>query len=250
MLDKTLLNGLNVLETLATSDRPRGVSDLARELGISKTGMHRLLQTLVSRRYVTKDDEAGRYRLTMKLWEIGATTVSKADFKRISGSHLRILADITSESAHMTILDGSEVVYVDKIDGRMPLRTFSPIGGRAPAHCVATGKAQLAYQSDEYITGLGILKAFTKRTITSLNALRQHLLKVRANGYAVNQCEWRENICSIGAAVFDSSGRVVAGIGISGPVDRLKLGAQKKFGRLIAKTAVKISHDLGFQSHR
>lgn len=249
MLDKTLLNGLRVVESLAGSARLRGVTELARELGISKTSTHRLLQTLASRHYVAKDEEGGGYKLTMRLWEVGAQVMSRNDVKRMGGAYLRKLADNTGESAHMTVLNGMEVVYIDKIDGRQPLRAFSPIGGRAPAYCVATGKALIAYQSEDFLRALeGELKPYTKRTITSAQALRADLARVKRLGYAVNRCEWRDNICSIGAPVFDASGSVVAGIGISGPADRLPPATTKKIGKLVAEMSRDMSAALGYQA--
>jgi IclR family KDG regulon transcriptional repressor len=248
MLDKTLLKGLLVIEELASSAKPRGVSEMARKLNISKTSMHRLLQTLASKRYVAQDEGGTGYYLTMRLWEISAQVTSRIDVKRVGGTHLRLLADKTGESAHMTVLEGSEVVYIDKIDGRQPLRAFTPIAGRAPAYCVATGKALLACQTDGFVDQLeGRLKPFTKCTITSLVKLRKELKDARRLGYAVNRCEWRDDICSIGAVVYDVSGNPIAGIGISGPVQRLQPKAIKRIGPLVMETASSISRELGFR---
>jgi len=248
MLDKTLLKGLLVIEELASSAKPRGVSEMARKLNMSKTSMHRLLQTLASKRYVAQDEDGTGYHLTMRLWEISAQVTSRIDVKRVGGTYLRRLADKTGESAHMTVLEGSEVVYIDKIDSRQPLRAFTPIAGRAPAYCVATGKALLACQTEAFVDQLeGSLKPFTKFTITSLIKLRRDLKDARRLGYAVNHCEWRDDICSIGAVVYDVSGNPIAGIGVSGPVQRLQSKAIKRIGPLVRETASSISRELGFR---
>jgi DNA-binding IclR family transcriptional regulator len=247
MAEKTLLKGLALLEAIAKRDEPRGVTDLSRELGLSKTATHRLLQTLVSAGYVIKDGGNSAYALTTKAWEVGSAALARMDFKRIGAKYLPALAERSRESVHITLLDGAEVVYVDKIDSAHPLRTHSPIGGRAPAVCVATGKALLAFQNDEVVNTVAAhLKRYTRRTITSRSALLKDLQKVRRQGYAVNNCEWREDICSVGAPIFDAQHRVVAAVGISGPEYRIGKTLDK-LGVLAARTAKEISRELGFR---
>jgi DNA-binding IclR family transcriptional regulator len=247
MAEKTLLKGLAVLEALAKRAEPRGVTDIARALELSKTATHRLLQTLVSAGYVAKDDASDAYVLTTKAWQVGSAALARMDAKRVSAKYLPALAESSRESVHISVLDGADVVYVDKIDSAHPLRTHSPIGGRAPATCVATGKALLAYQSDEVVKQLATrLKRYTATTITARAALLKDLQNVRRKGYAVNNCEWREDICSVGAPIFDAQSKVVAAVGISGPEYRIG-DSLEKLGLLAARTAKEISRELGYR---
>lgn len=246
MAEKTLLKGLAVLEALGKSEKPRGVTDLARALEISKTAAHRLLQTLVSAGYVAKDNASDAYVLTTKTWEVGSAALARMDAKQVASKYLPGLAESSRESVHITLLDGTDVVYVDKIDSAHPLRTHSAIGGRAPAACVATGKALLAFQSDEVVNKVAArLKRYTARTIISRTALLKDLQKVRRRGYAVNNCEWRKDICSVGAPIFNAQHSVVAAVGISGPEYRIG-HTLDKLGALVARTAKEISRELGY----
>jgi DNA-binding IclR family transcriptional regulator len=245
MPEKTLLKGLALLEALSGSAKPRGVTDLAQSLELSKTATHRLLQTLVSAGYVAKEDSAGAYALTTKAWQIGSAALARMDAKMIGAKYLPALADASRESVHIAILDGADVIYVDKIDSAHPLRTHSALGGRAPAACVATGKALLAYHSDEVVKKVAAgLKRHTPRSITSRAALVKELEKVRRRGYAINNCEWREDICSVAAPIFNAQRSVTAAVGISGPAYRIGRGLDN-LGALVSLTAREISRELG-----
>jgi DNA-binding IclR family transcriptional regulator len=245
MPEKTLLKGLALLEALSGSPKPRGVTDLACSLELSKTATHRLLQTLLSAGYVVREDGAGAYALTTKAWQVGSAALARMDAKTIGAKYLPALADASRESVHIAILDGADVIYVDKIDSAHPLRTHSALGGRAPAACVATGKALLAHHSDEVANKVAAsLRRHTPRSIISRAALAKELEKVRRKGYAINNCEWREDICSVAAPIFNAQRSVAAAIGISGPAYRIGRTLDN-LGILVARAAREISRELG-----
>lgn len=246
-MDKTLLNGLSVLEILAKSERARGVADLARQAGLSKSSMFRILRTLVSAGYVAQKTPSADYFLTTKTWELGTQALARIDVKDVATPYLKSLVNQTSESAHIAILDRAEVIYILKIDSPQPVRTFSSIGERAPAYCVGAGKAMLAFQDDATISAIcKVLTKHTKRTITSCATLRKQLAEIRKIGYAVNQGEWRETVASIGSPIFDAHGKAVAALGIAGPIERLRLSKPQTLGRLVIEKAKAISRELGY----
>ncbi|WP_353248049.1 IclR family transcriptional regulator [Salinisphaera sp. T31B1] len=243
-MDKTLVKGLVILETLARSDDPRGVSDIARELDLTKSNTHRLLQTLVAKDYVFST--GGKYRLSSKMWVLGADAISKLDFKRVALPELEKLAETTSETVHLSIYEKSEVIYVEKIDSPQPIRAYTKVGGRAPAHCVATGKVLLAFQSSEVIEEvLAHLEPITEYTITDQARMRDELDAIRGQGYAVNRGEWRSEIGGIAAPIFDSQSRPVAALGISGPKTRLSDERVPELAALVKQAAGRISTMLG-----
>jgi IclR family KDG regulon transcriptional repressor len=248
MPEKTLLKGLALLEALSGSAKPRGVTDLAQSLELSKTATHRLLQTLVSAGYVAKEESPGAYVLTTKAWQVGSAAIARMDAKTTGAKYLPALADASRESVHIAILDGADVIYVEKIDSAHPLRTHSALGARAPAACVATGKALLAHHSDEIVNKVAAgLRRHTPRSITTRAALAKELEKVRRKGYAVNNGEWREDICSVAAPIFNAQRSVAAAIGISGPAYRIGRRLDD-LGILVARTAREISRELGCAS--
>jgi DNA-binding IclR family transcriptional regulator len=247
-MDTTLLKGLNVLEALIRSDRPRGISEFAAELGLTKSNVHRVLQTLQAAGYVGQS-ESGSYAPTLKIWELGAKVYLKLDIPQEARPFLLELANLTRETVHLSVLDGADVVYLDKIDSPEPVRAYSTIGGRAPAHCVATGKALLAFITDTAARKeTDDFSSFTPRTITSHDAFGASCADIRAKGYAVNWGEWREQVRGVAAPVRDAYGLVVAAVGISGPSDRLTRNRIIEAAPHVVEAAGRISKALGYRS--
>lgn len=231
---------------LVASDEPRRLTDLAEDLELAKSNIHRILQTLVHRGYVRQEPTSGRYECTLKLWELGVILGNRIQIKPVAHPHLLILANETTETAHLSVLERFEVIYIDKIDSPHPVRAYSVIGGRAPAHCVATGKALLAFSPAANSQSHGRLEKLTNRTITDPQKLQVELSKIREQGYAINRGEWRETVCGLAAPVFDASQNVCAAIGISGPHNRLTLARMRDLVPNVLKAAAAISSRLGY----
>lgn len=222
-MNNTLIKGLGLLEVLAHSDRPMGVTELALRVGIGKSNVHRLLQALVELGYVRRDEHSGSYGASIKLWELGSAVLTNLDLRRAAQTPMEKLLERTRETVHLSVLDGDEVVYVHKLDSPEPVRAYSQIGGRAPAYCVATGKAMVAWLPGAQLEALSTrLKAWSPRTLTDPAEFLHEMERVRQKGYAINRGEWRESVGGVAAPVRDPSGQVVAAIGISGPIDRLR----------------------------
>ncbi len=249
-MDKTLLKGLTVLEALAASDRPRGITDLAAELGLVKSNVHRVLKTLEAAGYVARGRDAATYAPSLKLWVLGSQIHARSDLAAEARPFLSALATISRETVHLSVLDDRHVVYLDKIDSPEPVRAYTNLGGRAPAHCVATGKVLLAHLPEPARAAHAAgLEAYTPRTITDPAALLQALAVIRAKGFGVNLGEWRETVRGAAAPIRNSLGTVVAAVGISGPSERL---TQKRIGELVphvVEAATRISAALGYRPH-
>ncbi|OWT56851.1 IclR family transcriptional regulator [Candidimonas nitroreducens] len=247
-MDKTLLKGLAVLETVASM---RGdvqtIDELASQMGLTRSNAHRTLQTLIHAGYVERDKGRSGFHSTMKLFELGARSVRKLDIRKVALPFMERLSKVTHETLHLSVLIDLEVVYIEKIDGVLPIRAYTSLGGRAPAYAVATGKALLAAADDEYLSRFGNeFVGYTPATITDLSVLKRELRKVMANGYAVNRGEWRDGVGGVAAPVFDGSNKAVAALGISGPLERQTAAAIKEFGPLIARVALQLSKALGY----
>jgi DNA-binding IclR family transcriptional regulator len=222
-MNNTLVKGIGLLEVLARAERAMGVTELATRLGIGKSNVHRLLQALVALGYVRRDGSEGTYAATIRLWEIGSAVLDNLDLRRAAQPWMAWLLERTRETVHLSVLDGDEVVYVLKLDSPEPVRAYSSIGGRAPAHCVATGKAMLAWAGEPALAALsGRLRTYSPRTITVPADFLRELERVRQHGYAVNRGEWRESVGGLAAPVVGPDGAVIAAVGISGPIDRLR----------------------------
>ncbi len=245
-MNNTLVKGLSIIELLAHSDRALGLTEIAVALGLAKSNVHRLLQALTQTRYIVRDETSGRYTAAIKLWELGSAVLSKLDLRVHAEQVMERLLTQTQETVHLSVLDGDEVVYVHKLDSPNPVRAYTQIGGRASAHCVATGKAMLAFRSAEALQGMAQgLAARTPLSIVDPAKFLQEMARVRTHGFAVNRGEWSENVCGVASAVTDASGRVVAALGLSGPKERFKAARIKAFAPLVVEAAAQVSVRLG-----
>jgi IclR family transcriptional regulator, KDG regulon repressor len=249
IVDKTLLKGLAVLEAMVEQQgRQRTIEELSVELKLTKSNVHRTLQTLAHARYLAKNEQTGSYYPTMKLFEMGAKQLTRFDVRTFAPPYMRALADESGETVHLSILEGLSVVYIDKIDSPQPVRSYTAIGGRAPAYAVATGKAMLAYQPDGYLERhLAEMQRHTPSTITSLPVLKEELARVVRIGYAVNRGEWRETVGGLAVTIFNGMNQVVAALGISGPLERLSIGRLNELAPSVKKQAAEISRAMGYR---
>ena len=241
----SLTKGLAILEVLATSDKPLGVTDIALIMDTAKSGVHRLLQTLRSTGWVSKTPE-GRYECTLRLWEFGMRLGDRVDLKRVAVPAMKILAATTQEAVHLSILDKADVLYIDKIDSPQPVRAYTSIGSRSPAYAVATGKVLLAFSDPQTVLrATRSMQAFSQHTLTTRDALNSELQRIRETGYAINRGEWRETVCGLAAPIFDRRNQLVGAIGISGPAERLTLRILKGYAPDVIAAARDISANLG-----
>ena len=246
-MDTTLLKGLEVLQALAFSDSPRGVSDLARELGLTRSNAHRTLKTLCAAGFARQNEATGNYECTLKLFQLGGAVLARVDVKKVAEPLMEALAAKTQETVHLSVLDEGDVIYLHKIDSPQPVRAYSTVAGRAPAYAVATGKALLAFQTDGYLSRFeGKLEAFTPKTLSTMTTLRHEIDTIRQQGYALNRGEWRASVCGLAAPIFDASRRAIAAVGISGPIERLKGTSLKNFTPDVVQAARSISTSLGY----
>lgn len=247
-MDKTLLKGLAVLEALAEVDADTiSVDEIAKRVGLSRSNAYRTLQTLVHAGYVARDDARGGYRSTTRMYELGALRISKLDVRRLAPPYLSRLAEVSGETVHLSILDGLEIIYIDKIDSPQPIRAYSMVGGRAPAHAVATGKALLSVQPRGSLEKHGPkFPRFTDATITTLTDLKAELSRAARNRYAINRGEWRDGVGGVAAPIFDATGSPVAALGISGPLARLTSARMKSIAPRVITLARELSKALGY----
>lgn len=213
------------------------MSELARRTGFAASNVHRTLQTWVHLGFVSQDPISGAYQCTLRLFEWGSHVAERFDVRRIARVHLAQLARITQETIHLSVLDGAEIVYLDKIDSPQPVRAYSELGGRAPAHCVATGKALLAYGGPAALDALpDPLPRLTRHTVTNRAALATQVSKILNRGYAVNHEEWRDGVSGLGSPIFDRQGRAVAAVGLSAPSLRMTAARERQLAAALVET--------------
>jgi IclR family KDG regulon transcriptional repressor len=220
---KSLDLALRVLGSFSNGRRERGVTELSRDFGVSKATIYRVLVTLERHRYVVQDPVTGRYRLGPRLGLITQSAGPRLNLAAEAQPYMEQLRESTKEVVHLDMLDGDKVVVIARLDGLQPVQVMSKVGDRGPAHCISTGKAILAYagnQTFEQVVAGGLTR-YTERTHATVDSLSRELARVREAGFAINWGEWRTEAYGIGAPIADSTLRVVAALGICGPVTRL-----------------------------
>lgn len=251
-MDKAFVKGLRLIEALALSERPRGVSELAAQLDMTKSNVHRLLTTLQSQGYVRQTQVASAYELTTRIWELGSHVIRRMDLVKLVRPAMTLLAERTGETIHLSILDDVDVVYLDKIEGSHHIRAHTAVGGRAPAYTVATGKAMLSHLPDDYLERFRArMERFTPSTRTSVEELREDIRLARAQGYAtVPHGEWREGIAACACAILGRSGELIGAIGMSGPDSRIKRKQLQAIAPHVVEAARSVSLALGYAPAR
>ncbi|MBL8384094.1 MAG: IclR family transcriptional regulator [Burkholderiales bacterium] len=244
-MDTTLLKGLAVLEVLAARETPAGVSEIAGLLGIGKSNTHRLLQTLVAAGYVRRDADR-RYACSLRLWEKGWDVARRYDVARVARAPMVALAQDTAETVNLSVLDGDEVVYLDKIDSPLPVRADTRIAGRAPAYCTATGKALLAHVEDPAALLARVTwERFTARTPRDAATVLSELSEVRRRGYALSRGEWRDGVAGVAAPILGAGGRSLAAVGVGGPAERMPPARLRRLAPMVVAAAAAITRAAG-----
>ena len=239
---------LDIIEVLAHSEKPLGPTGIAEEAGLNKSTVHRLLATLRLRGYVEKNDD-GTYYLGAKFIELVGCYIDSLELIAEARPYLSELSNELNLTAHLGVLDKTEVIYVEKLDTLPTKRIDSQIGYRVPASCSSLGKCLLAGLSSDELADIFEGYSFTRymeNTITSLSALRQHLRQVRSQGWAMDDCEYQEEHRCVAAPIYDYRGSVIAAISASGFTSRLNDASVPLISAAVKRTAAKISRRLGY----
>ena len=240
---------LELIEALTRNEGSRGVTELGTELGLAKSTVHKLLQTLLRRGYAVQDPTSGRYRLGLKFLELGGVVQGGLSIRTVAHPHLQALMEATNETVQLGVLEGHEVVYADKIECARTIRMYSRVGRRSPLHCTALGKVLLADQPESTLRAVldARLDRYAPRTITTSRALRTELREVREKGYAFDDEEFEEGLRCLAAPARDYTGAVVASLGIAGPAARFEPARRPELIKLLKDAAEAVSRDLGYR---
>jgi len=228
-----LSRGLQILELLAHERRALPLGAIAQRLGVSKSGAHSLLKTLVHRGFVARD-EGGIYRLGAKAWEIGSAAQG-ATLVRVAAPIMEDLVARVNEGAILGVLAGFEGVYLHLVECAQAVRVHAQVEARIPAHCTSTGLALLAFQPEGYLDSVlpRSLPAVTPHTVTDPAELRRELKRVRARGYAINMGGWREDVGGIAVPLLGADGIAIAGLCVAAPRYRMN---KEWFRRVVPAT--------------
>jgi DNA-binding IclR family transcriptional regulator len=235
---------MKLLEVLASNAQPVGLKNLAQASGLHPSTTHRILGALVSDRVIERVDP-GRYRLGIRLLELGNLVKARISVREHALPYMRELHAQTGEAVNLSVRRDDEIVYIERTSsGRSLMRVVNIVGARAPLHITAVGKLFLLADGTEGLRGYAQrthLPQFTRNTLTSVGALEKELERIRRNGYASDNEEAELGVRCIGAGVHDDTGLLVAGLSVSAPAERMK----SAWSGLVRETAEKISRAIG-----
>ncbi len=229
-----------------------GTTEIARALGLHKSTVASLVYTLEANGFLTQDNESRKYRLGLKLVERASTMLEQVEIRQVAHPFLVQLRNRWNETVNLAVLDGHEIVYVERFLGTKALSMRPEVGNRAPVHSTALGKAMLCcYPQDQVRTfvrqnGLPIV---TPKTITDPDQFYTELEKSLEQGYAVDDEENELGGRCIAVPIFDHTGSAVAAVSISAPTARLPIDQVPAAGEMVRETAKAISKCLGYVPH-
>ena len=240
---------LSILEVLSDYSEGLGVTEISEQVNLHKSTVYRLLTTLIYKGYVVQDAETNKYGITLKLFELGSKKVESMDLLSVSKEYTKKLMESVNEVVHLVVREGSEIVYIDKVEANNTIMMASTIGKRSPMYCTSVGKAILAHLPEKKVKEIwdnSKIVKYTDYTITDFEELKTELEDIRQKGYAVDNEENEIGVRCIGVPIFNRHGKVEAAISISGPAIRVTESKISNFSIKVMNTASLISRELGF----
>ena len=242
---------IDILNLFDSHHAELGNAEIARAMGLPKSTVAGLVQTLEANDLLEQNPANRKYRLGFKLVEYGSILLNQIDLRQEARPFLKSLLDWCNESVNLAVLDGDSVVYVERMFGTNLLGIRSELGKREPVHSTALGKAMLSCLSEsEQRAFLSNIKLFarTPRTVTNLEDLLEDLRLARERGFALDDEENEVGGRCVAAAIQGNLGRPLGAISISVPVQRMPLEKLPIFGAEVREVAGAISHRLGFRT--
>ena len=237
----------SLIDVLASREEAISLKEISEKTGLHPSTAHRILNDLAVGRFVDRP-EAGSYRLGMRLLELGNLVKGRLNVRDAAMVPMRELHKLTQQPVNLSMRQGDEIVYIERAySERSGMQVVRAIGGRAPLHLTSTGKLFLAVDEPQrvrsYATRTG-LAGHTRNSITQLPALERELSKARQYGIARDNEELELGVRCMAAGIYDDQGKLVAGLSISAPADRLDDGWLPK----LQATANEISNALGYNA--
>ena len=241
---------LDILEILSQNINGMGLTEIGSKIGLHKSTVHRLLGTLIYKGYVVQDMYSNKYKITLKLYELGVRKIASSSILEISRPYTKALMESLNEVVHLVIHDKNDIIYIDKVEADNTIRMASTIGRRSPLYCTSVGKAMMAYMTGEEIREIwenSKIEKLTENTITDYNKFLEEVKKIREKGYAEDDEENELGVRCIGAPIFNHKGEVEGAISISGPTIRVTKDKVEVFSEKVKKYAMLISRELGYE---
>jgi IclR family transcriptional regulator, acetate operon repressor len=243
---RSVRTALRVLEAVSKL-QPVGLTELARQLELPKTTVHRGLTSLAEAGWAENDPgDNTRWIVGTKAFIVGSTVGNRGSLRERALPFMHDLSSEVGETVHLMIRDGDQVVLIERVDSPHPVRAIAPLGARAPLHAASNGKAVLAYLPDDearhYVNSR--LPRVTDRTITQPADLLDELVLTLRRGYAIADEELQDGVVSVAAPILDADQHPIASLSISGPKSRMPKSIRPDYGRKVRLIAEEIAASL------
>jgi len=240
-------HAIEILRCISQSQPEIGVSDIARQIGLHKSSVSRLVATLQAQRVVERNPHTDRVGLAPGLIAIAAPLINQMGISQASRQRMARLAEDSAETVNLSIWGGREGISIDQTLGPSAITHYAAPGQNNPAHCTAAGKVLLAFASeaDQAAVLAEPLTRYTERTITDPAALRKELQRARETGTAVNRGEFSEDAGAVAAIVRNASGQPTVALAITVPMYRFSKARERKLLELVRDAARDISGYIG-----
>ena len=245
---RSVRRALQILALYKAERMEWGITEIGRALGIAKSVVYRLVSTFEQEGYLVQNPENGKYRLGIRLFELGSLVIGALDLRKVVAPFIEELSRQSGETVHVGVLDGTDIISIEQTTSAQTLRLAVYVGKRAPLYCTAIGKALLAFLPEEdraRIAGQTKFIRYTSNTVTDPEMLDKELAAVRVRGYAVDEEEHDIGVRCVGAPIWGYHGEVVASISISGPAVRITRDRVPALAELAIAAARDISRELG-----
>jgi len=243
MAEKVLL----ILEVIANSEFPLTLENISSSIGLAKPTAFRLLNTLVAQGFVERDPNGRRFQPSAKFRLMGINLLSGDSIRSQRVAVMKRLVDTIGETCNFNILDGNEVLYLDRIETAAPIRLHIDSGMRVPLHCTASGKLFLSYMNEtqiKRIVGLEPFDYYTPKTMTSYGNLIPAIKKISGQGYSIDECEYLEGSICVAVPVRDQNNKVYAALVAHGPTPRFTLKLAEQSVAILQAAAAELEDSL------
>lgn len=222
------------------------LTQIAEQVGMNKSTVHRLLATLERKRFLQRDPDTGFYRLGIRLLQMAYLTLEHNDLRQLAAPILRRLCEQNRETITLSVLDEADVVFLDVIESPQRVKLAASTGQRLPAFSTAAGKAIFAFTPEEKVRQIleRGMQPFTRQTICSPEVLFENLRQTRAQGFAISEQEYEEGINAVAAPVLDLNGQPIGAVTVAGPAYRLTKERMNGIGPLLAAATQEIAREV------
>lgn len=242
----TLGKAIIVLDVVASAREPLRFKDLANQIDQPRGTLHRQVSNLIEEGLLQVNSDQS-YSLGLRLLKFAAHSWSQNSFRQIAEPHLRALHALTEETVHLGILQGTEVIYLDKVESRQAVRMHSQVGNSSPCYCTGVGKAGLSVlPRDEAMSRIADMSfhQFTASTLTNPQALLEELEEISTMGNAYDREEHEPGIHCVAAPVYSTDRSIVGGISVTAPSYRISMDQLQGWAETVRETAQAINADL------